>query len=195
MAKPQRKRNAGTASAGSATAVAEEDRPMSDAIRATGGEGRVPAKASGPAGTPTTEPRRSFFDVYKSGQGYYTRMVSGLGFGVMLAWFAWFLFDQLSVLEADTGRYIQVGVPVAVLLGFGMLGYYILALNRKACDFLIATEGEMKKVNWTSRKEIIGSTKVVIFVLVVMSVLLFVVDLFFMFFFNRIGVLKGELPF
>ena len=29
-------------------------------------------------------------------------------------------------------------------------------------DFLIATDSEMKKVNWTSRKELIGSTKVVI---------------------------------
>ena len=38
-------------------------------------------------------------------------------------------------------------------------------------DFLIATDSEMKKVNWTSRKELIGSTKVVIFFMFVIAVL------------------------
>ena len=40
-------------------------------------------------------------------------------------------------------------------------------------DFLIATDSEMKKVNWTSRKELIGSTKIVImfmFMIAVVSV-------------------------
>jgi preprotein translocase SecE subunit len=64
-------------------------------------------------------------------------------------------------------------------------------LNRKVCDFLIHTESEMKKVSWTSRKDIIGSTKVVVFVMVALAILLFIVDVFFMFFFNAIGVLRG----
>ena len=120
------------------------------------------------------------------------RMWSAVGYGCLVSWFAYFLWDKLSIL--DLGQYtqvVQVGVAVAVLAVFGLLGYWALGLNKRINDFLIATEGEMKKVNWTSRKEIIGSTKVVIVVVVAMSVLLFVVDVFFMSFFTAIGVLKG----
>ncbi len=88
-------------------------------------------------------------------------------------------------------RTLQVFIPVGVIITIGLFGYWILALNRKVCDFLIATEGEMKKVNWTSRAEIIGSTKVVIFMVVAMSTMLFMVDLFFMTIFGWLGVLKG----
>jgi preprotein translocase subunit SecE len=49
-------------------------------------------------------------------------------------------------------------------------------------DFMIASEGEMKKVNWSSRREIMVSTIVVIVVVVIMAVLLgtadFVLQLF-----------------
>ena len=134
-----------------------------------------------------------FFDIYKSGQGYYTRIWSGVGYGVLVCWLAYFLYEKLELFGTGaTTRYVQVGVATATIIGFGLLGYWVLARNRRVGDFLIATEGEMKKVNWTSRKEIIGSTKVVVFVLVTMAVLLFVVDLFFMLFFNAIGILKGE---
>jgi len=133
-----------------------------------------------------------FFDMYKSGQGYYTRIWSGVGYGVLVCWLAYFLYVKLELVgEGATTRYVQVGVAVATIVGFGLVGYWALALNSRVCDFLIATEGEMKKVNWTSRKEIIGSTKVVIFVLLSLGALLFIVDMFFMLFFNWIGVLKG----
>ena len=55
---------------------------------------------------------------------------------------------------------------------------------------MIATEGEMKKVSWSTRQEIIGSTKVVIFTTIFLAMLLFLVDLCFMKFFQFIGVLK-----
>ena len=43
-------------------------------------------------------------------------------------------------------------------------------------DFLIATEGEMKKVNWSSRKEIRGSTIVVIGLTIIIAVIISVMD-------------------
>jgi preprotein translocase SecE subunit len=55
---------------------------------------------------------------------------------------------------------------------------------------MIATEGEMKKVNWSSRKEIVGSTKVVIMFTVLLTAVLFAVDIIFMSFFGWIGVLR-----
>jgi len=46
-------------------------------------------------------------------------------------------------------------------------------------DFLIAAEGELKKVNWSSRREVAVSTVVVIVVVVCMAVLLGATDLIF----------------
>ena len=57
-------------------------------------------------------------------------------------------------------------------------------------DFLIATDSEMKKVNWTTRKELIGSTKVVIFFVILISLILFLLDLLFGYFFQMIKVLE-----
>ena len=57
-------------------------------------------------------------------------------------------------------------------------------------DFLIATDSEMKKVNWTTQKELMGSTKIVIGFVFVMAILLFSYDLFFQFLFWLFGVLK-----
>jgi len=55
---------------------------------------------------------------------------------------------------------------------------------------MIATEGEMKKVSWSTRHEVVGSTKVVIMFTLLLAVALFVVDLVFQRAFSWIGVLK-----
>jgi preprotein translocase SecE subunit len=54
---------------------------------------------------------------------------------------------------------------------------------------MIAAEGEMKKVSWSSRKEIAVSTTVVIIVVISMSALMAVTDVFFQVVFRGIGVL------
>ena len=58
-------------------------------------------------------------------------------------------------------------------------------------DFLVATDSEMKKVNWTSRKELIGSTKVVIFFMFLIAVILFLLDRIIGALMYLIGVLKN----
>lgn len=168
---------------------------MSEVIEGVGEE-RRPYRGQADAGTPAeavASDRRGFFNIYKLGQGTHTRIGTAVGLGVMVVWFAVFLHDKLTMVSVNpaTARLWQVGSAVGVIAIFGLLGYWLLALNRKVCDFLIATESEMKKVSWTTRKDIIGSTKVVVFVVVALSVLLFVVDIGFMVFFTRIGVLKG----
>ncbi len=176
-----------------ASAVAQKERAVSDIAADHDNHDDESYERSSPASyAPAASSRGGFFDIYKLGQGYHTRVWSAIGYGALVLWFAYFLFDKLSVIDAGNSTLlIQVGAVVAVIIGFGLLGYWLLGLNRRVGDFLIATEGEMKKVSWSSRKEIIGSTKVVIFVRVFMAVLLFVVDLFFIMFFNAIGVLKG----
>ena len=58
-------------------------------------------------------------------------------------------------------------------------------------DFLIATDSEMKKVNWTSKQELIGSTKVVIFFMFVIAAVLFLIDILFGYVFYWFTVLKS----
>jgi preprotein translocase subunit SecE len=65
-----------------------------------------------------------------------------------------------------------------------------VGLNRKANDFFIATEGEMKKVNWSSRQEIVRSTKVVVVTVILFGAFLFLADVLFMEFFSAIKVLQ-----
>jgi preprotein translocase subunit SecE len=74
--------------------------------------------------------------------------------------------------------YIRYGVPVGLLALVAWLMFRLVNRPRSA-DFLIATEGEMKKVSWSSRKEIVGSTKVVIVFSFLMAAILFGVDLIF----------------
>ncbi|MCC5822806.1 MAG: preprotein translocase subunit SecE [Planctomycetes bacterium] len=71
-----------------------------------------------------------------------------------------------------------------------MTGFFV-ALSRRSADFLIATDAEMKKVNWTTYKHVKGSTIVVIVASFLIAGILFIVDLGFSSFFKMIGVLEG----
>ena len=134
----------------------------------------------------------SFFTVYKWPQGYYTRVGTLVGCGILILGAGDFIWDQLAFdQDWKWGLPLRVAITVSVVIVLGGLLYWVACVNRKSCDFLIATDGEMKKVNWTSRREIISSTKVVIVVTVLMALLLFFVDWGFMRFFRMIGVLRG----
>ena len=86
---------------------------------------------------------------------------------------------------------IALGVAVAVLVGMSLLGYWIS--NKPGnVDFLIATDSEMKKVNWTSRRDLIASTKIVIIFMFAVAIFLFGVDLLFNFLFYHMHVLKSS---
>ncbi|MCB9836008.1 MAG: preprotein translocase subunit SecE [Phycisphaera sp.] len=64
-------------------------------------------------------------------------------------------------------------------------------MQRNSVNFLIATDGEMKKVNWSTRKEVQGSTMVVVIASFLLAMLIFVIDYGFGAFFKLIGVLEG----
>lgn len=145
--------------------------------------GEAPARAA----------RVGFLEVYKPAQGRRIRMATGVCAAVLTVWCAIFLFEKLAVFElsrTEAGRYLQFGLSAAIVLVFGAWSFHLLGRSPRVVDFLIATEGEMKKVHWTSRREVIGSTRVVIFVMVVLAAALFVIDLGLMVFFTEIGVLR-----
>ena len=123
--------------------------------------------------------------IYKKGQGKYTRMVTFAAavFITIVAAVALSAF-----LENYASPYVHFGVPAALIVVVGLLVLWVL--NRpKPADFLIATEGEMKKVSWSSRKEIVGSTKVVIITTFILAVILFGVDMMFGSLFGLLGIL------
>jgi preprotein translocase SecE subunit len=71
---------------------------------------------------------------------------------------------------------------------FVVLSLVVLWLVNKPsiADFMIAGEGEMKKVSWSSKRDIAVSTLVVIVVVALLAVLLGVADIGFQMVFDRI---------
>ena len=57
-----------------------------------------------------------------------------------------------------------------------MFALHLLLNQEKWAEFLIETEGELKKVSWPARKEYLGSASVVVLVVAIISIFLYVVD-------------------
>jgi preprotein translocase SecE subunit len=149
-------------------------------------------------GAPAPAPTRaggSPFAIYKAGQGTYVRWGSAAGAALIAVAGIFFLNDQLSrfALTQQTLLTVQTISSVVLLVVAGVVIFWLVGRKRNFVDFLVATEGEMKKVNWSTRREVIGATKVVIVTVLALSFILFVVDLFFIFFFSAIGVLKVDI--
>ena len=101
-----------------------------------------------------------------------------------------FLREQIQIFAFAENPYVRDLVPVAFLLILLYVIYLVLGRNETVIDFLIATEGEMKKVNWSSRREVWGATRVVIVSVLALAFVLFAVDIIFMVVFSGIGVLR-----
>lgn len=137
---------------------------------------------------------RSFVEPYKPGQGLYVRRGTLAGCAIIVLAGADFVYEQLAVFYDERilwTLWMRAGITLLFVVGLGYLSYWATYINRKASDFLIATEGEMKKVSWSTRREVIGSTKVVILFTLMMAASLFMVDLVFMTFFAWINVLRS----
>ncbi len=135
-----------------------------------------------------------FFTIRKKGQGYWTRMGTAATAVLVGLLTAQFLYTQLKTsLPLTADQHPRTTLIAALVAGFllvyGLLLFWLV--NRQtSVDFLVATDSEMKKVNWTSRKQLIGSTKVVILFMFLIATVLFVVDLIFGWFFYLIHVLR-----
>ena len=114
--------------------------------------------------------------IYKPGQGKYTRLWAGFIVGLIVALGGYRLYEMLDA--RVTNLVVVMVVPVVVFVALGVLIYWLLN-KASVADFLIAAEGELKKVSWSSRREIAVSTLIVIVVVVVMAALLGTTDLIF----------------
>ncbi len=110
--------------------------------------------------------------IYRKSQGRWTRLGTIGGVGVLIVVGAWYTWSELP----SGLRLFRAIIPLVLMLA---CLYVLLRVvnSKRPADFMIATEGEMKKVSWSSKKEIIGSTKVVITTLLLMGLFLFLVDL------------------
>ena len=166
-----------------------QDKSMSDdasMAREDEGKGRSPQPPEyrAPSGRSDSG---GFFSIYKKGQGYWTRMGTAFGAALIGALVAHFLYKNLPVWNVAPS--VAAGIAAGFLVAFGVLVFWLTNKPTNA-DFLIATDSEMKKVNWTSRKELIGSTKVVIIFMLLIAMFLFVVDQAFGLLFWLVDVIK-----
>ena len=123
------------------------------------------------------------FDIYKRGQGKYTRLCSAFGAAIIAGLGCLQLYKKLQA--TDMGLWAETMVPASLFVALSLLIFWLVN-RRSVADFMIAAEGEMKKVSWSSRKEIAVSTFVVIMVVIIMAILLGVVDLGFQLFFKEV---------
>jgi preprotein translocase SecE subunit len=198
----------------------KDENPMATNVVASGAEEpeddepSQPDSSGGPARSKPSAPRSGFFTIYKSGQGYWTRMGTAAAAALLALLTMGFIYQQLPVAltpmftpsdidkvpvsqrgdavthAATMARNTSLAICVAFLIGFSLLTFILMNKPTNA-DFMIATDSEMKKVNWTSRKELIGSTKVVIGFMFLIAFLLFGLDVVFGYFFKMITVLKA----
>jgi preprotein translocase SecE subunit len=121
------------------------------------------------------------FTIYKRGQGKYTRLCSAFAIAIIAGLGCLQLYSRLQA--TDLGLWIETMVPAGL---FVVLALFISWMMNKpsVADFMIAAEGEMKKVSWSSKQEIAISTFIVIVVVVIMAVLLGATDLVFNWFFT-----------
>lgn len=127
-------------------------------------------------------------EIYKKGQGRYTRVVTFVAVLLVVVIGARVLSDKLNGYNLTRPPTVRYGIPTLIVLGTAWLMFRLV--NRpKTADFLIATESEMKKVSWSSKKEIIGSTKVVIVFTFILAAILYSTDVVFAALFSWFGIM------
>jgi len=123
------------------------------------------------------------FDIYKRGQGKYTRLCSAFGAAIIAGLGCLQLYKKLQA--TNLGLWAETMVPAGLFVALSLLIFWLV--NKPTIvNFMIAAEGEMKKVSWSSRKEIATSTFIVIVVVIFTAMLLGVTDLAFRLFFTQL---------
>jgi len=114
--------------------------------------------------------------MYKRGQGLNTRLWSGLTCFTITAIGCFRLYQIL--LSRTNNIWLYTLVPSGVCAAIALLIFWLVNKPNLA-DFLIAAEGEIKKVSWSSRREIVASTTIVIGVVLSVGFMLVGVDFLF----------------
>jgi preprotein translocase subunit SecE len=158
-------------------------------------DGAPASKVSKPSkGKPSGGPQSRFaqflvnlgrVNLYKPLQGWYARLYTAIGLGVIVVLGGWRLYESVR----DASPAARFGIPAVVT---AVLGWIVFRLVHYPpfVEFLIATEAEMNKVSWTSRDDLYRATSVVLTTVLLMAVFLFVVDWAWSNMLQILGVLK-----
>ena len=123
------------------------------------------------------------FDIYKRGQGKYTRLSSAFAAALIVGLGCLQLYRKLQAW--DMGLWIETMIPAGLFVALALLLFWLV--NKPViADFMVAAENEMKKVSWSSRKEITVSTIIVIVLVILLAFFLGVTDLGFRLFFDKL---------
>jgi preprotein translocase subunit SecE len=100
--------------------------------------------------------------------------------GLVALVLAYYLYTLLAahLPAAEDFRYrpfVLYGAPAVLFAALALVVARYLN-DARAADFLIATESEMKKVSWSSKAELIGSTMVVIVTVVLLALFIYAAD-------------------
>jgi preprotein translocase subunit SecE len=143
----------------------------------------------------------SKLDYAKPGLGRATRTTALVSIGALSAYGAYALYmapglssswwriiaGPLSLMGKEMSLRVQLFPAVAVFLSVMFAVFQILNQD-KAAEFLIETEGEIKKVSWPARKEYVGSAMIVVLVVAIVSGFLHFVDAYLSKLMQSLGV-------
>ncbi|MSR44621.1 MAG: preprotein translocase subunit SecE [Phycisphaerales bacterium] len=129
--------------------------------------------------------------MYKIGQGYWTRVISATAGGVIALLGGWWLHDIFETVDWGVNPiYLSWGIGGLFVTLCCPAIYLWTARTVRTVDFLVATETEMKKVSWPTRKEVSGSTVIVIFTSLVIAFFCYFFDQAFFLLFVQLRVLN-----
>ena len=117
-------------------------------------------------------------ELYKSAQGRYVRVGTAIAAALValaVSYYAWGLLSRHLLDDFVYKVYVVYAAPAALFAVMaGVTAYY---LNKpKIADFFIATESEMKKVSWSNKAELVGSTVVVIVTVILLALFIYFAD-------------------
>ncbi|MFO0874902.1 MAG: preprotein translocase subunit SecE [Phycisphaerales bacterium] len=119
-----------------------------------------------------------------------TAIAGGVLAALGAAWL-WEILIRFNYGKSIEPIYVAAAAALALLGLAAWFIYRIVATKPGSVDFLVATETEMKKVNWSTRREIFGSTWVVLMVTAGITLFVFVFDYTFFFLFVWMRVLDA----
>ncbi len=127
--------------------------------------------------------------MYKPGQGYWTRVLTAVGASGLAVGAAFWINSELLPKFAGEVSSRDKSIVWAAVLGATALGLWLVLNTPRVVEFMIATESEMKKVDWPSRKTLFVMTSVVIGSLFTLAILVKVIDAAFTLLFQLIHIL------
>lgn len=137
------------------------------------------------------------FEIYRKGQGSYARVSVGIVLGLIAFFSSYAMYGALIELPESFSRvriplidipltwglicsflfFLLCAAFVNVLVGSFETGIKAIDnLGKRVVGFLIDTQGELQKVSWSSKQELVRSTIIVIVCVIAFGIFIFSVD-------------------